>query len=76
MEPTTVNRPQESHLDDQMRLLEARLVREHHELPPQTVHDRVEHARARFADARVRTFVPILVERAVRRTHPSQDLYA
>lgn len=52
--------------DDQIRHVKARLVREHDRVPPSLVHEWVEHARARFAGATVREFVPLLVERAVR----------
>ncbi|WP_232836917.1 HD domain-containing protein [Lentzea terrae] len=52
--------------EDQIRRLEARLVRDHDLVPPSLVHEWVESARARFARATVREFVPLLVERAVR----------
>lgn len=51
---------------DQIRRLEAQLVREHDHVPPSLVHEWIEHARARFAQARVQDFVPLLVERVVR----------
>ncbi|WAL63228.1 hypothetical protein ORV05_19560 [Amycolatopsis cynarae] len=56
-------------LDAQFHAVERRLVRELR-LPAEKVHELVAAERARFADARVQTFVPILVERAVR-THLS-----
>lgn len=62
-EPMMVRRPE---VDEQIRCLEPRLVREHEEVPPSLVHEWVEHARARLGGARVRDFVPLLVERAVR----------
>ena len=46
--------------------LEARLVDEFGSDRRSTVHRAVEEERDRFADARVHTFVPILVERSVR----------
>lgn len=61
-------------VDDRIRRLESRLVREHEEVPPSLVHEWVERANARFSGARVRDFVPLLVERAVRasaRSFPS-----
>lgn len=53
-------------VDERIRRLESRLVREHDAVPPSLVHEWVERASARFGDARVRDFVPLLVERAVR----------
>ncbi|MDX8033364.1 HD domain-containing protein [Lentzea sp. BCCO 10_0856] len=53
-------------VDERIRRLESRLVREHDEVPPSLVHEWIERASARFGDARVRDFVPLLVERAVR----------
>ncbi|SFJ82922.1 MULTISPECIES: three-helix bundle dimerization domain-containing protein [Amycolatopsis] len=52
-------------VDEQIRRLEDRL-RQEQDVPPQVLHGWVEDARERFADARVTSFVPILVERAVR----------
>ncbi|MBK1783392.1 three-helix bundle dimerization domain-containing protein [Prauserella cavernicola] len=62
----TAGRSLEPHVDQQVRDLEARLVREQDRVPAGVVHTWVERALARFAQARVHTFVPILVERAVR----------
>lgn len=53
-------------VDERIRRLESRLVREHDAVPPSLVHEWVARAHARFGDARVRDFVPLLVERAVR----------
>ncbi|SES14072.1 HDIG domain-containing protein [Lentzea xinjiangensis] len=53
-------------MDEHLRRLEFRLVREHDEVPPSLVHEWIERAWARFRGARVRDFVPLLVERAVR----------
>lgn len=53
-------------VDERIRRLESRLVREHDAVPPSLVHEWVEHARARFGAAPVQDFVPLLVERAVR----------
>jgi putative nucleotidyltransferase with HDIG domain len=53
-------------VDEQIRRLEPRLVREHDRVPPSLVHEWIEHARARLGGARVQDFVPLLVERAVR----------
>jgi hypothetical protein len=46
--------------------LEGRLTRDYAAVGAPSVHDLVERERARFADARIHVFVPILVERAVR----------
>ncbi|MEU7478266.1 HD domain-containing protein [Lentzea sp. NPDC042327] len=51
---------------ERIRRLEARLVRDHDEVPPSLVHEWVERAIARFGGARVRDYVPLLVERSVR----------
>ncbi|HUQ55022.1 HD domain-containing protein [Lentzea sp.] len=55
-----------SQADERIRRLEARLVREHVEVPPSLVHEWIERARARFGGARVQDYVPLLVARAVR----------
>jgi putative nucleotidyltransferase with HDIG domain len=52
-------------LDDQLRRLEERLC-EQEPAPSELVRECVQSARSRFAGARIRAFVPILVERAVR----------
>lgn len=54
------------HFLDEIRHLESGLVLEKPTVPPAVIHDWVEREHARFANARVRSFVPILVERAVR----------
>ncbi|CAM3316353.1 HD domain-containing protein [Kibdelosporangium persicum] len=54
------------HVDEQIRRLESRLVREHDKVPPSLVHEWIERARARLGGAPVQDFVPLLVERAVR----------
>jgi hypothetical protein len=56
----------QSFVDEQIRRLEARLLLEQDEVPPTVLRGWVERARPRFADARVVSFVPILVERLVR----------
>ncbi|HVW41362.1 MAG TPA: HD domain-containing protein [Amycolatopsis sp.] len=56
----------QARVDEQIALLEARLEAEHDQLPRGMVHHCVEQARSRFAQARVRTFLPVLVERAAR----------
>ncbi|NKQ52345.1 HD domain-containing protein [Amycolatopsis sp. K13G38] len=55
-----------THQDAQIRQIEARLAREQNQLPRELVTACVRQAHSRFADARVQTFVPILVERAAR----------
>ncbi|WP_312878005.1 three-helix bundle dimerization domain-containing protein [Lentzea indica] len=62
-EPVVV-RPREA--DERIRRWESRLVREYDGVPPSLVHEWIERARARLGGARVRGFVPLLVERAVR----------
>jgi hypothetical protein len=56
-------------VDDQLRRLEARLLAEVGEDPDRerTVRGHLAQARARFASATVRQFLPILIEREVRR---------
>lgn len=56
----------ETHVDDQIQRLELRLRAEEDQVSPGTLHTLVARAVARFADARVLSFVPILVERIVR----------
>ena len=53
-------------LEQQLRELEDRLVRDYGDVPAMTVHDWVQREQARFASARVHSFIPVLVERAVR----------
>jgi hypothetical protein len=53
-------------LEQQLRELGDRLVRDHGDVPATTVHDWVQQEQARFANARVHSFIPVLVERAVR----------
>lgn len=55
-----------SQIDEQIRRIEARLVREGSVVPPAVVHEWVESAWSRFSRARVQAFVPLLVERTVR----------
>lgn len=52
--------------DARIRRLASRLVREHDEVPPSLVREWIERASARFSDAPVQDFVPLLVEREVR----------
>ena len=60
---------EDRHVSQQLREVESRLL-ERYARGDQLNEDRVrrtfEAVRARFTDARVRTYVPILVERAVR----------
>ena len=53
-------------LAQQLWALETRLVRDHEELSAETIHDCIERERARFSHARILSYVPVLVERAVR----------
>ncbi|HEU5469283.1 MAG TPA: hypothetical protein VFV67_01420 [Actinophytocola sp.] len=52
--------------DTQFAQLEARLVDDYGQNRRAAVHSLVDQERHRFSDARVHTFVPILVERSVR----------
>jgi hypothetical protein len=57
------------HATQQLREVESRLLERyahHGELPEERVRRTIEVVAARFTGARVRTYVPILVERAVR----------
>ena len=63
---TATTGPPEEAVTEQVAQLEARLEAEHDELPPTLVHDCVEQARSQFAQARIHTFLPILIERAAR----------
>jgi hypothetical protein len=51
---------------DAITALTSRLQRRFAEVPPHRVTDLVEHAYHDFDDSRIRQFVPLLVERAVR----------
>jgi hypothetical protein len=53
-------------LEQQLRDVEHRLVRDHGDVPVKAVHDWVQQEQARFANARVHSFISVLVERAVR----------
>jgi len=53
-------------LGQQLRALENKLARDHADVPAEKVHECVERERARFAGARILSFIPMLVERAVR----------
>ncbi|GAB3147333.1 three-helix bundle dimerization domain-containing protein [Amycolatopsis sp. NPDC004378] len=55
-------------LDTHLEQVEDRLSRDYSSVPRPRLHDLVSSERARFNDARVHAFVPILVERAVRTT--------
>lgn len=55
-----------STLDVQLGELESRLVHDYGTERPPTVHALVEQERARFANARIHAFVPILMERSIR----------
>lgn len=59
-------RAQEQQVDQHLRDLELRLVREHDHVPAAVLHEWIHDVRANFAGARVNSFVPILVERRVR----------
>ncbi|HEY0498970.1 MAG TPA: hypothetical protein VGD48_24730 [Kutzneria sp.] len=59
---TMASEQPDAHFDQ----LEDRLSRDYTGVARQRLHDLVGLERARFAQARVRAFVPILVERAVR----------
>jgi hypothetical protein len=50
----------------QLRDLERRLARDHANLSAKAVHECVEQECARFAGARIFSYIPVLVERAVR----------
>ena len=52
----------QSQLDD----LTTRLAHDYRNTAPETVRTYVRNESARFSDARVQAFVPVLVERAVR----------
>lgn len=66
---------QRSHLGRQIRDVRTRLVRQYELVPPALVGEYLHRAVARFNDAAVLDFVPILVERDVRArlrtTHPA-----
>lgn len=65
-----------SQVDDRIRRLESRLVREFHDVPPSIVHEWIERARARFGGARLQDYVPLFVAREVRasaRAFPAQE---
>lgn len=53
-------------LDVQLGELENRLVHDYGAERRPTVHALVEQEKARFADARIHAFVPILMERSIR----------
>lgn len=53
--------------DAQLEEVERRMVAEFGDLPAEQVVAAVRESRARFADSPVRDFVPLLVERQVRR---------
>jgi hypothetical protein len=60
---------EDRHLTQQLHEVESRLLERYahsDELPEAQVRRTFEAVQARFTDARVRTYVPILVERAVR----------
>ena len=64
-----VQTPEDSKINQQLEEVERRLVTyftEHHEVPEGRIRSTVEAVRARFVNARVRTYLPILVERAAR----------
>lgn len=64
--PTTLDSKATATLEVQLAQLEDRLVNDYGDERRPTVHALVEHERGRFADARVHTYVPILMERSIR----------
>jgi hypothetical protein len=64
LERPNIESPEERQLQQQLAELESRLLAQYVE---NRVRATLERVRARFAGARVRTFLPILVERAARR---------
>lgn len=49
--------------DTQVRFVLEKLTRRHPEVAPQVLAEMVEQTRSTFADATVRSFVPLLIER-------------
>ena len=50
--------------ESQIRSIEASLLRRYDgEVPKATIHAEVEASRAHFRDARIRTYVPVLIQR-------------
>lgn len=66
---TSVPEPTENRehqVQDQLHNVADRLIERYAQLPADAVQSHVDEESARFADARVRAFIPVLVERAVR----------
>ncbi|KAA9149200.1 HD domain-containing protein [Amycolatopsis acidicola] len=66
MPAATVGELRQSDVDEQIRQLERRLAAEQELVPASVLHDCVRRAWARFSGAKVRAYIPILVERRVR----------
>jgi hypothetical protein len=69
LERPNVESPEERQLQQQLAELESRLLAQYVDqgVSENRVRTTLERVLARFAGARVRTFLPILVERAARR---------
>jgi hypothetical protein len=69
LERPNVESPEERQLQQQLAELESRLLAQYVDqgVSENRVRAALERVRERFAGARVRTFLPILVERAARR---------
>jgi hypothetical protein len=63
---TTMDQLHREQLGQQIRDLEARLAHDYVDVSKTTVRDCVAQELSRFAQARVLSFIPVLVERAVR----------
>jgi hypothetical protein len=68
MRTSTLDTMASQQLDAHFDQLEDRLSHDYTGVPRDRLHDLLHRERARFAEARVHAFVPILVERAVRTT--------
>ncbi|WP_330180199.1 hypothetical protein OHB26_27770 [Nocardia sp. NBC_01503] len=53
--------------DTQLRFVHERLTSRHPEVPPDVVAEVISRARAVFTESKVRSFVPLLVERRAAR---------
>ena len=70
MRATALEAGEERQVAQRLRDAEARLMEEYvgrSGVPAERVEQVISSVRARFADARIRSFLPILVERAARR---------
>ncbi|WP_326834594.1 hypothetical protein VSH64_06660 [Amycolatopsis rhabdoformis] len=68
MSTQTLGAPAPEEADPHFGYLEERLTRDFASAGAASVHELVERERARFSEAPIQAFVPILVERAVRAT--------